>query len=123
MRIMLYFYFNTYLFSSHPKPLKIVTQLLSDYGLVEELFHVKRINDIRELYFHFNIYLIIVHSKVFNDEIFLAFLKRVKRVSSCLDNKGNYSRRAKDLLIHWHFWIQTQKKLLFRTYYCKVLIV
>jgi len=54
---MLYFYFNTYLFSSHPKPLKIVTQLLSDYGLVEELFHVKRINDVRELYFHFNIYL------------------------------------------------------------------
>ena len=43
MRIMLYFYFNTYLFSSHPKPLKIVTQLLSDYGLVEELFHVKNL--------------------------------------------------------------------------------
>ena len=73
MRIMLYFYFNTYLSSPHPKPLKIVTQLLSDYGLVEELFHVKRINDVRELYFHFNIYLIIVHSKVFNDEIFWFF--------------------------------------------------
>ena len=27
-----------------------------------------------------------MHSKVFNDEIFLAFLKRVKRVSSCLDD-------------------------------------
>ncbi|PCQ07467.1 hypothetical protein CQA24_27255, partial [Klebsiella pneumoniae] len=53
--------------------IKIVTQLLSDYGLVEELFHVKRINDVRELYFHFNIYLIIVHSKVFNDEIFWLF--------------------------------------------------
>ena len=40
---MLYFYFNTYLFSSHPKPLKIATQQLSDYGLGKELFHVKNL--------------------------------------------------------------------------------
>ena len=54
-------------------PLKIATQDLSGYGVIDELFHVKRINDVRELYFHFNTYLVIMHLKVFNDEIFWLF--------------------------------------------------
>ena len=58
----------------------------NSHSRFEWLWCDRSINDVRELYFHFNIYLIIVHSKVFNDEIFLAFLKRVKRVSSCLDD-------------------------------------
>ena len=65
-------------------PLKIAAQDLSDYGVIEVLMMFK------SYIFTLTFILIIVHSKVFNDEIFLAFLKRVKRVSSCLDNKGNY---------------------------------
>ena len=32
--------------SNWNKALKIATQQLSDYGLVEELFHAKRFNDV-----------------------------------------------------------------------------